>query len=671
MTSTPSYKIHPAIGIARVGNSPDSFYLAPEVTGAPPIDCGPDGLPIVVNGVEQPVKQYKDASNRIRRQAARFRIFVYDDDSPNGREIKLGDTVSAVQLAGPRKSAQLFTGKLLDILWTVYPANKKSSWYEFQQLEGEHGYSASHPLRNAAVTNPDLRQKLIIDPGPRSVAWVDPTRRTASFAKGTAPGLPECYPPADLTPNPIETLGNLISTTDSDGYNRLLFLGGFGNSGSSQQGFLEPAIHDYANNDGWFDDTSDGPVTATLTIQVTSLNGYPVPPEQNMVQRVPLDTHAWVVTGYPRYAPQIVDMVTMDDLVYDVAVRNSNFAPLIYSKGQYNRDYIVYFWRDIWPILQRPFSYQFVADIDSQDGGDPHQTGPKSGGNFDPGPLSIPPFDGEDPADHQNRAYRRSFIYHVLRKPGRENSLYVDADKPGKILYAMPLLCGDNPLSNDVPSKFLRLTDTMLFLLRQWADGKFLNEKLEDIQPPPLPPGIALDRGVLGNGLGGAFCPGGEVCWILRNPAIYSDPYRIHLAKTVTPGSLSQPAVVSGADTPASIATGLEPGDLTKYSAVPWQADFNECTNQDIDITYENWNLIEASSTGDTFTSKTWLTYWWPAHRPVYVNGSPWSPTPNSHLGDLSMVNIWWELGFVIPTPNSTADTPSFQLSENQIGGRK
>ena len=86
----------------------------------------------------------------------------------------------------------------------------------------------------------------------------------------------------------------------------------------------------------------------------------------------------------------------------------------------------------------------------------------------------------------------------------------------------MPLLCGDNPLSNEIPSKFLRLTDTQLFLLRQWADGKFINEQLEDITPAPLPEGVALDRGVLGNALGGSFCPGAEASWIMRNPAIYS-----------------------------------------------------------------------------------------------------------------------------------------------------
>jgi hypothetical protein len=663
MTPAPTYRIHPAIGIARLGNSPDSFYIAPESTGAPPIDCGLDGIPTP----QQPVTQYKDSSNRIRRQAARFRIYVYDEQNKDGRELKIGDTITAAVTAGRRITGQTVTGTLTDISWTVYLANKKSNWYEFEQLAGEHGYSPSHALRNANITDVTRRQQLIIDAGPRTVSWVNPKKRTAAFAKGTSPGTPESFPPDTIQPNPISTLGNLMSVTDSDAHNRLLVLGGFGNSGSVKTGVGEPSIQTYANNDGWFDDISDGPVNANLTIQVDTIDGVPAAP--GTVQVIPVDSAAWVITGYPRYAPQIVDIVTMDDLVHDVSVRNFNYAPLIYSKGQYNKDYYPYFWRDIWPILQRPFSYQFVSDVDAMAGGDPHQTGVRSGGNFDPSLLSVPPHAGQDPQEKKNMEYRRRFLWQVLRKAGQENLLYPESSVPGRIFYAMPLLCGDNPITNELPSKFLRLTDTMLFLLHQWADGKFINEKLEDIQPPPLPEGIALDHGVLGNALGGAFCPGGEATWIMRNPAIYSSAYRINPAPAPVPGSLSQPAVVSGADTSSSISQGLEPGDITKYSGVPWQADFNECTNQTIDVTYEEWNEVYPDSTGDPFKDRTWITYWWPAHRPVIVNGRAWSPSPNTNSGDLSMVSIWWQLGFVVPASDWTAETPDFNLTENQLGG--
>ena len=50
--------IHPGIGTARVGNSPDAYFVGPEVPGLVPDP--PDG--------------FKDAQGRIKRQAARFRI---------------------------------------------------------------------------------------------------------------------------------------------------------------------------------------------------------------------------------------------------------------------------------------------------------------------------------------------------------------------------------------------------------------------------------------------------------------------------------------------------------------------------------------------------------------------------------------------------------------------
>lgn len=250
----------------------------------------------------------------------------------------------------------------------------------------------------------------------------------------------------------------------------------------------------------------------------------------------------------------------------------------------------------------------------------------------------------------------------------------------------MPFLCGDNPLTNTVPSKFLRLTDTQLFILKQWAEGKFINEKSEEIgaasvetaaasvEPPERveKTGTELDRGVLSNALGGAFCPGGEACWIMRNPAIYSSPYRIHQSTTYTPGQLSLTGNLSSnteSYNASDLATGLEPGDVTKYSAVPWQSDFNECSEQPIDVTYEEWCVIYPSSTGDPAQSIIKTTYWWPSHRPmqVYVEipGPPGSPPnytvidwsqgiPQTNAGDLKMVLAWKELGFVRDNPDYT-----------------
>src|SRR5882724_1791295 len=252
---------------------------------------------------------------------------------------------------------------------------------------------------------------------------------------------------------------------------------------------------------------------------------------------------------------------------------------------------------------------------------------------------------------------------------------------PRNLPILMPFLCGDNPLTNTVPSKFLRLTDTQLFILKQWADGKFINEKAEDIvvanPEQSTSTGTDLDRGVLSNLLGGAFCPGGEAAWIMRNPAIYAGAYRIKHSPYFSIRSLNawqtQPLSLPDSDLsptdPGSMQIGLEPGDLTKYSAVPWQADFNECSTQNVDITYEQWNVIDPQRVGDPAQDITQMTFWWPSHRPVEVfsaNGQvPWAQgIPQTHAGDLKMVTAWKDLGFIMN--EGTDDNPNFvQVERN------
>jgi hypothetical protein len=484
------------------------------------------------------------------------------------------------------------------------------------------------------------------------------------------------FPPA-LSPHAIDTLGELICV-EQDKKSRLLVLGGLGASGSVKTGFGNPKIEHYANNDGWFDDTSDGSVRATLLCTPTKISGQPVPAGMPQ-KKLPVGDPAWVIVGYPRYAPELTDVVTMDDVVFDLAVRTFAYAPYMYgiapfdggvhapvyaddpsgwrASATWNADYRPYFERDIWPILERPMVAGFTMDLDPVNGANPHQNEPR--GNFFKDDLRVPPDQTPDPERREYRDAMRRFVYAALRKAGRENDLYPEparTDKP--LLFAMPLLCGDNPLSNTVPSKFLRLTDTMLFMLHQWADGKFIDEKSEAIDAASLalPEATALDRGVLGNVLGGSFCPGAEASWIMRNPAIYAGPYRLAQVDKPVPGALTQPAVVSttnDANGPADLAAGLEPGDITKYSGVPWQADFNECTNQPVDVTYRDWNVLYPASTGDPVAQTQHLTYWWPAHRPVIVqtvdDGTfAWSQTAATNRGDLEMVTVWAALPFLV-----------------------
>src|SRR5437899_1206881 len=86
--------IHPAIGIARVGNSLDAYFLGPELPGPHPV----------------PVEGFKDATGRFKRQAARFRVYGLDAEGNVVKELTAADA---------------------EITWTVHLANKKAAWYTF------------------------------------------------------------------------------------------------------------------------------------------------------------------------------------------------------------------------------------------------------------------------------------------------------------------------------------------------------------------------------------------------------------------------------------------------------------------------------------------------------------------------------------------------------------
>lgn len=813
-----TYKIHPAIGIARLGNSPDGFYLSPERPAALPTDCDARGNPLLSpdGSTELPVKAFKDAEGRLKRQAARFQIWAYDDESPEGRKLELGDRV-----AGGGNE-----GVLVDIQWRVYLANKKAAWYEFRQQEGEHGYAPDHRRRNADVTDPRARQSLIIDPGPRVVGTKD--RRRARFDREGSEAVYAATFPPDLEPHSIDTLGEIL--TDDRG--RLLVLGGYGRSGSFQSSEIgQPRIDDYANNDGWFDDTSDGPVTARLVLYSALVK---------QTRYVDVELPAWVIVGYPAYVPEILDMVTLEDVLYDLAVRHFAYRTDLYGtmgtwgdpqsvdpsdrtalsmwragRLGWNPDYRPWFYRDIWPILYRADQFTYLSNVLGQSNY-PHNQSKR--GNFDPFKLSVPPAvdrkgvekcEKECAAKHESgellletlgpvlasiessarvelgerataeargltdlaqklsddpggvdevlaavrralpddlylqldatvreharrhqtgkileecrrrcmqantrdpyRSYRR-FLFDLVRQPGEENQFRLSdkAESRTHNLPLMPLLAGDNPISNVLPSKFLRLTDFQFYLLRQWSRGLFFNEEMEGwARPDPWLPyagwsnrtGRDLDRGVLSNLLGGAFCPGGEVGWILRNPAIYVEPYRLKadaafasFRQTAAQTNTTRGAVLDtdyeayvGEDLSQNddFERGLQPGDVTKHMAVPWQSDFNECSTQEINVTYQEWNEIYpegARDEGMKREQQVWETLWWPAHRPLQAwelveveDGKPtlrWTDwargIPQTLAGDLKMVTEWWRLGFVRQNPYLPEEVKPTELPPDQ-----
>ena len=561
-----TYRIHPAIGVARVGDS-EEYYIAPEKAA---------GLPILPDGKAFTPADFRDARKRVRRQGARFTVYRYDGDDSGeaGVPVRAGeDGVARIE-------------------WTVHLANKKASWYEFNVNLGEYGYGPDHPLRNANVVDERVRTKLIIDPGPRTLTRPN---QSTEFSRSDNPDKYRMtWPPRDLKPWTIDSLGGLRTDDRGD----LIVLGGHGHSGTTQE---TPKIVEYANNDQWWDDTSDGPVTARVVMEDGSA--------------FDVETSSWVIVAPPRFAPELLNLVTLYDTIYDVAVRLMEYRPEICTNGLWQADYRPSWEEEIEPILQRANRYPWVAAIP------PH-----------PHKMDFVKLGDPDPAFNPMRTY----YLEMIRPPDSPN--LATSELTGQPM--MPFLAGDNCLTPEsLQSDFATVTRTQYFVLQQWAAGRFRRGGARR-----EPAGRALDRAALENCVGAAFSPGIEMTWICRDTSIYTEPFRIRRKPDVpSPLSLGQ-----------DFAAGLEPGDLARYMAVPWQADFNECSSQPI---------------GDRF-----IAWWWPVQRPNYVyvrkgdrkHQVPWLGTDKDQRAadyiqfgdDLEMVKMWPQLGFVFN--EGTDDAPDF-----------
>ena len=592
------YAIGPSIGIARVGNSPDSFYIAPDAINGLPFECNTAGILHIVNERPVLVRKFKDFQGRIRKQAALFRIYRFDDGKP----------VVEVTLSDP---------SVKQISWTAHLANKKACWYNFAELQGNLLYGEKNSYKNQGVKfrNPGKtslgdRQKLIIDPGPRTVTGA---LQKADFSSTT---VPHDYPHASF-PDKV-TYGEQITSLGSmltDDAGRLLALGAFGKSGG------DSSITSFAGADTWHDDISDGPVTCTLTLTSGEV----------------VDLSAWCIVGSPKFVPEIANIVTLADTMYDVAVRDLNYDPKIFANGTYQSDYIANFERDLLPILERPAAYRWVANVPSMNS------------------VSPPPFDARD--NTAATADLRKAYLSLVRNPGPanqispdNNQLFSSNDAGSTGFPLMPLNSGSNSVSNEMIDKFLALTETQYFFLSQWAAGKFTTAP-----PPDQDVVLKLSEESVGNCVGGPFCPGIEVTWSTRNPNIYSDVYT--LRHRHDEAWYKQHGLDPFEDETAD-KSGCEPGDLTKRMAIPWQADFFQCSIQFINFTDPKINKGSGIPQPPTY-----YAYWWPPQSPWLVITGDLDTADQDAAGTpagyqvlysrgintfAQMVSSWYYMGFIV-----------------------
>jgi hypothetical protein len=284
-------RIYPGIGIARLGDHPDKFFLGPEVPGKGPLELTDDGSITEI--------ATHRADGQVRRQGARFRVFEVETDA-----------------SGAISQAREITADDATIEWHVELANSKAEAGRFE----DEDLPESNVKRNPNVAS----DQLIIRPK------FPPITGKSQSATATAAGE---FKGQDVH------LGDL--QTDAQG--RLIVLGGHGLSASVPAGKpigdeTNQSNNNFANNEGWHDDVSDGPVSATVT--------FPGKPPVEVED-------AWVIVAPPDFAPYTLAVVTLYDVARNAGILNGKLqAPAEPS-----------FKRDILPILQAVSDYRWVSDF--------------------------------------------------------------------------------------------------------------------------------------------------------------------------------------------------------------------------------------------------------------------------------------------------------------------
>ena len=229
----------------------------------------------------------------------------------------------------------------------------------------------------------------------------------------------------------------------------LLVRGGWGESHSRGKDKKTKCLEHFADNDDWYDDTSDGSVVVRLEF----------PGDKKPVETEP----AWVIVGPPDYAPQIENLVTLYDLARYIAIcAGLRMAP---AKPDFTRD--------IKPLLGRVIAYQWVNKYAWYRHG--------RGSPYDFEGLEFWKRLGDPAAD----AGLRQRVFNCLRDP---NSDKVKSDPT------------DMPRMHDDLGHFgeYNVTRVLAFLpfqyemLRKWCKGEFFGA--DDPDPGPFPVESLTDK---------------------------------------------------------------------------------------------------------------------------------------------------------------------------------
>jgi hypothetical protein len=170
------------------------------------------------------------------------------------------------------------------------------------------------------LCNPNApdRDRLEIDPLPRSIAG--PLAGPVELSMGTSATPDEERWPGPAATPAITSLGQI--RTDDVG--RLIVVPG---AGIASRGPDANDIDTYANNDNWFDDVADGPISATVALRAPDGTVTEHPAEG-----------AWLLVG-PDFGSVLPQVVSLYDIVFDLAVRQLTIPTdeSIYQTGELAR----------------------------------------------------------------------------------------------------------------------------------------------------------------------------------------------------------------------------------------------------------------------------------------------------------------------------------------------
>ncbi|WP_211228968.1 CTQ-dependent glycine oxidase GoxA [Thalassobaculum salexigens] len=585
--------IYPALGISRVGGSP-KWFLAPELPGVPP----------------QPEGGFKDGTDRIKKQAQRFRIYAFDD-----RDRVIGE----------------ITTTEATISWRVHVANTKAAWYGFSNPLDNGAAAPGLPGRQrnrAYQSDADRERMLVIDPGPVTISGTDVN------AAG------------DLTDYRMvgrfwESLDVGLGQVRTDDKGRLIVMPPDGVAGSPQNA----PITSFADNDGWYDDWCDGPVDATVTLD-----------DRRTLQA----DGAWVACVGPNFAPEIPPISTLYDVI----------ASLNWEQGwEEIPEGPISFRKHVYPTFRRAALMEWVsaaanlreAWLDIGDLGSEAFIAKLADPRPENAPLRLAVFDAfRNPDNLGDDAYKDEHLKIPLMTGDG-----IDHDGSPLQWFQFPKLqyeylrrwaVGD--FVDDFADADLDVVERIEQLPAALQPSALTEAALEPCSGGAFHPGVELSYYL-------RLAP-----LYRRHTDTAAEPFRI--ARGSRPSLLQDVGRILDFDAATqhkgneTIPIGPQmPGDLTRWMGLPWQPDAFSCQRvamQDafpvpvwwpallpVDVLPEEfYEQLMRTDLSDADRVKFFENrVWWARGVPgvgYHANASYWD-------GIINMITLWQEMGFVVKRP--------------------